>query len=177
VLGTIARAIEEYNLHTESPKAKLMMYSNSEPSKEIKDQIIIEGASEYGGSLNKEQLKERLNTSDILVFVESFDPEQIEKVKYSLSTKVPEYMSVGKPILAVGPDKVGSIEYLKGVSLIITNPTLLNERILAFLNDSQLKNELSKKARMKYLKKHDKFNQQRIIIKALSENGEGNEDS
>lgn len=167
VLGTIARAIEEYNLHTESPKAKLMMYSNSEPSKEIKDQIIIEGASEYGGSLNKEQLKERLNTSDILVFVESFDPEQIEKVKYSLSTKVPEYMSVGKPILAVGPDKIGSIEYLRDVALCISKVGDIIGNVIILLNDTKKKKVISQYAREKYLLKHNKNEQQHMFIRAL----------
>lgn len=164
VLGLIAKAILEYNMQTEYIKAKLIMYSNREPSKEIVEQIIIPGASEYGGSLNKEELRERLNTSDILVFVESFDSDQIEKVKYSLSTKVPEYMSIGKPILAVGPKGVGSMDYLSDVALCINDVNSIISDISNFLGDIELQHIFEKKTREKYLKNHDKMKNQRAFI-------------
>ena len=80
VLKKLARSVARYNEQHPEHRARLMLYSNEEPVPELKRELCLEGASEYGGTLNPKQLKERLNTSDILVFAESFDPEQEEKV-------------------------------------------------------------------------------------------------
>lgn len=155
VLRKVAQAIFEYNKQSGVIPAKLLMYSNVEPSKEIKEEIVIDGASEYKGSLSQEQLKARLNTSDILVFVESFEPDQVEKVKYSFSTKVPEYMSVEKPILAIGPSDIGSMEYLKDISFCINSEQAINTGVLQLLTDTYLRQNLARRARQKFLENHD----------------------
>ncbi|MEG0474048.1 MAG: hypothetical protein RR588_17145 [Solibacillus sp.] len=35
------------------------------------------------------------------------------KTRLSISTKIPEYLATGKPILAIGPSTLSSIKYLK----------------------------------------------------------------
>lgn len=154
VLHRLGLAIRSYNDKHET-KAKLMMYSNSEPSNEIKRIICVSEASEYGGSLNCEQLKLHLNMADILVFVESFENDQIEKVKYSLSTKVPEYMSVGKPILALGPCCIGSMEYLSDVAICVNNPETILDNLIILLDSKEKQIEYGRKSREKYLKNHN----------------------
>lgn len=165
VLGMLAKAISEYNKQNNVCPAKLMIYSNQNPSKSIMKELVIAGASQYGGSLLPEQLKERLNTSDILVFVESFDSYQIEKVKYSLSTKVPEYMSVGKPILAIGPKGIGSIDYLKDVSLSCSSPKRIKISINELVGNDNLRMKLAIMAREKYRVKHNRVALQKDFIK------------
>lgn len=155
VLGRLARLIWKYNCNHPECKAKLMLYSNKEPSDEIKREICVFGASEYGGSLNAIQLKKRLNTSDILVFVESFDPEQIEKVKFSLSTKIPEYMSIEKPILAIGPKGIGSMDYLADIAICVHDWATLENAVEALLSNLETNLKYGVKARKKYLIKHD----------------------
>ena len=164
VLGELANAINNYNNGHPNSKAKLMLYSNSEPTVDIKRVLVIDGASEYGGSLNSEQLKIRLNTSDILVFVESFDREQIEKVKYSLSTKVPEYMSLGKPILAIGPVESGSIDYLKDIAVCVNNKEMIYPTIKTLLDDNKMRLRYGDMSRQKYLCSHDSKKLQREFI-------------
>lgn len=154
ILGEVARAVGEYNKDNRYSRAKLMLYSNEEPNETVKREIVIPGASEYGGSLTQEQLKERLNTSDFLVFVESFDQEQIEKVKYSFSTKVPEYMSIGKPIIAIGPQVVGSMNYLRDIALCINDRKKIKSEIERIIKNENICRLYSKKSRNKYLLKH-----------------------
>ena len=45
--------------------------------------------------------------------VEAFDKFNKKITRLSLSTKIPEYMGSGKLIVAIGPDDISSIEYLK----------------------------------------------------------------
>lgn len=67
----------------------------------------------YGGYLKTDDIVRKLNEFDILVFIESFDENIINFTRFSISTKIPEYLSVGRKILAIGPSESGSIEYLK----------------------------------------------------------------
>ena len=168
VLGRIAQSIKNYNSKSKGKKAKLMLYSNENPDLSIRKQIIVPGASEYGGSLSKGELIERLNTSDVLVFVESFDQSEIEKVKYSLSTKVSEYLSVGKPILAVGPKNVSSINYLKDVSICAFNEDDILATVSEIIDNYNIRLESGAKARKKYMLSHNKNTLQKDFVSKLS---------
>ena len=164
VLGEVAKAISRYNSKKGRIHAKLLLYSNYEPDEELKQIMIQQDGSEYRGSLNKQQLNKRLNTADILVFVESFDPAQIEKTKYSLSTKVPEYLSVGKPILAIGPGNIGSISYLSDVSLCVQDPNNIDKAVAEILGDEKKRCDLGASARKKYVRKHNKALLQKMFV-------------
>lgn len=67
----------------------------------------------YGGSLRPSELKERFTQCTYAVHVESFDKKNREITRYSLSTKIPEYMSSGALIIAIGPEDIASMEYIK----------------------------------------------------------------
>ena len=49
---------------------------------------------------------------EVLVFTESFDPSYTRFTRFSLSTKIPEYLAAGVPILAFLPDDLFSRQYL-----------------------------------------------------------------
>ena len=65
------------------------------------------------GFLPPEQVKEEISLADSVLFIESFDESVKKYTKYSLSTKIPEYLSSQKPIIAIGPSGIASIDYLK----------------------------------------------------------------
>ena len=90
-----------------------------------------------------------------MVFVESFEEKYIDKTKYSLSTKVPEYLSLKKPILAIGPKNVGSMKYLKDVAQCVHDISDLEEKIEELLFNPKLVSSLKKKSEEKYLKNHN----------------------
>ena len=50
--------------------------------------------------------------ADILVHAESFDPSVRELIKYSLSTKISQYMMASRCILAFGPESLSSIRLI-----------------------------------------------------------------
>lgn len=70
------------------------------------------GVVEAGGSVPPDQVPQQVREADVLVFVESFQPEILGFTRLSVSTKVPEYLAARRPVLAVGPAGQSSIRAL-----------------------------------------------------------------
>lgn len=83
----------------------------------------------YHGYISVEELNKSMLKSDVLVLLESFDQSVKEYTKYSISTKIPEYLSTGIKILAIGPPDVGSIAYLKNNNSAYVIEDLNNKEI------------------------------------------------
>lgn len=156
-LNLLAKALKKYNDNFKNrQKVFLKIFSGQKPSyKQIK-YLNLDGASEYCGKLNSAELKEVLNACDLLVHVESFDRKCIEATRLSISTKIPEYLSLGKPVLAIGPQQVASMEYLKDCAFCITNSNKIYSGLIDLFNDNSLRKVLSHKAQQKYEENHKK---------------------
>lgn len=161
VLNRIGRIINEYNCKAGMIKGVLNIYSNSSQEKA---KINENSGCRLCGSLNLNGLKETLNQSDVLVFVESSDPQYIEKTKYSFSTKIPEYLSVGRLILAVGPQNVSSISYLEDCAICESNFDNLEQTINDIISNRARREEYAEKALKKYEDKHNRSNMQQVFI-------------
>lgn len=169
ILGELAKNLKKYCTIHNLTNIKLYIYCNNEPDKKTKKKININEISKYEGALNKEQMKVVLNTADVLVFVESFNKKQVEKTRYSLSTKISEYMSVGKPILAIGPIGIGSMEYLKDTALCVNKEDEIYYGIEKMLDDT-IRRLYGKKSRVKFNSSNNKINQEIFAKKVLEEN-------
>lgn len=73
-------------------------------------------------SVSPDQVADALLSYDVLVHAESFLPEDSHYTKLSVSTKIPQYMASARPILAIGPDGLSSIQYVEQsrAGLIVT---------------------------------------------------------
>ena len=71
------------------------------------------------GAVSSAEVLKIQQQADFLIHVESFENKEIPKAKMSFSTKIIDYMLSGKPIFAVGPSEVNSIEILKNHNLAI----------------------------------------------------------
>lgn len=166
VLGEISQAVENENAIGRET-IELVIYSNAVMDDKTKNIMIRGPHTIFGGLLDFNTLKNELNAADILVFVESFDSKYIEKVRLSLSTKVPEYLSLGKPIFAVGGKECGSIEYLSDTALCVVNEELIGDKLHTLLRSQELQQDLSKKALNKYHTNHDKNRIQRAVLNSI----------
>ncbi|MEL4242479.1 hypothetical protein [Shewanella xiamenensis] len=73
-----------------------------------------------------ESYLKKVEGSDYLLFMEGFSKEDIKSTWLSCSTKIPEYLSSKKPIIAFGPPQNGSMD------LLISN------ELGIYLNDSDI---------------------------------------
>lgn len=58
--------------------------------------------------------------ADVLVHIETFDAEYRDFIRYSLSTKISEYLATGKPILLYAPADICVSEYLREHEAAVT---------------------------------------------------------
>lgn len=87
--------------------------------------------------VSHDNIYEVYKTADILLHIESFDKDQIVSTKYSMSTKISEYLSAGKPILCYAPKEIAVYKYIeqsKAGYTVCTIDTLKNSLLELILN-------------------------------------------
>jgi len=110
VLVRLAEAIQSVNsqhklaeLHVFAPAPDIRQHASS----------FTKLACVRLGSLGVDDVRTELMSSGVNVHVESFEPENIIYTRYSISTKIPQYLACGKAILAIGPAELASMEHLR----------------------------------------------------------------
>lgn len=149
-------------------RVRLYIYSGSELNKRFEKKILESKCCVWGGLLNSAELEKQLNASDFLLHVESFRKKDICNTRLSLSTKIPEYMSYKKPIIAIGPAEVASMMYLEKCACCITDLNQIQEKLETTLFDEQKRTFLADKAYQQYLNNHEKKRVQPRIVDILN---------
>lgn len=88
------------------------LYSGKSFSSAMLSRFEASGIS-YRGSASWDDLQVEFKKADFLLHVESFSEKYAEKTRYSLSTKLPEYLSSGVCVIGFGPETVASIKLLR----------------------------------------------------------------
>jgi hypothetical protein len=124
----------------------------------------------YKGFISNQELYKTLDRFDVLVHVESFDEQVIKYTRLSISTKIPEYLSKKKIILALGPKGIASIEYLRSNGAAIIIDDLNNEVIKEKLENliDRKNDEIKNNSYCLFLKNHTKQNQFELLNKILT---------
>ena len=124
----IANVINRVN----NEKIELNIYSGE------KDVSIIEKLKackniKYKGYINSSEIVEIMKKSDILLHAESFDPINIKKIKYSVSTKIPDSLASGRLLLVYGPKEIACVQYVEKnrVGIVAHN----EEELIKFFKD------------------------------------------
>lgn len=124
----IVNAIKKIN--TDRQYFFLDIYTTTPLSKKMYTSLNVNGCSCIRGSIPQSQVFIEQKNSDILVFIESFE-NRIARL--SFSTKITDYLSSNRCILAIGPKDISSIEYFtqQDSALVCTSPleieTIFNE--------------------------------------------------
>ena len=123
---TLAMLAEELRRHG---GGKLDIYTATPISKEMDRFLNIDGVSEIHAPVSQEDVIALQNNADVLVHAEAFDKYNKSLVRCAISTKIMDYLSVGRCILAVGPSDISSIEYLadNDLALIANNEQQISE--------------------------------------------------
>lgn len=105
------------------------------------------------------QLPSQLSSADVLVLPIDFDKESIKYIKYSMPTKVSEFMITGVPILVYAPENTALTEYAKEYdwALVVSknNKDELKKAIIDLYLNEELRKQLGCKAKKLALNKHD----------------------
>jgi len=171
VLSELADCLLE--LHTQGFSVKLNVYSSSPPADEIMEKLIKPPVLSYEGTLSQSELNDEINKSNVLIHVESFEKKYIKGTRLSISTKISEYLGSRRTILAIGPEQVESMKYLKEneVALCINSmdKSVMTEKLKAFLFDTELRSELLRNAEEVVAENHDMAKVQDGLYRDLCE--------
>lgn len=98
----LARAISELNF--EGTPCRLKVFTPVEFAPLI-NAIASPGVVEYGGHLGMNQLVREFRDADFLVLSTAFFGEGVALFRYSLATKLSDYLCLSKPVISIGnPD-------------------------------------------------------------------------
>ena len=116
-LVTLSKAIE--NLNGNDKKILLDVYSGTALSADLIDTIEKGGNCSFKGECPYDEVVENMKNADIVLHIESFVPENIEKVRYSFSTKITDCLQSGNLIFVIGPKNI-AVEHKFYISLQAT---------------------------------------------------------
>lgn len=113
---------------------KLLIYTNN--TNKVKYSGIYTNKVIFKDEVDHKMVIEEMKKSDYLLHIESFDDDILPFIRYSISTKIPEYLASKKPIIAIGPYNSASIEYLhkNGCAYVVTSYSkeTIKELLLSF---------------------------------------------
>ena len=97
----------------------------------------------WGGRIPYAEVQRKMAQSDVTVVVEGFADADVEKSRYSLSTKAADALASGAAILAYGSQDCGIIEYLQGTqaAMVCTDKAELKRAIETLMTDETLQRQ------------------------------------
>lgn len=129
----------------ESGKGELTIYTPTVLTAEMK--VALKNCKVMEPITPQEVLRLQ-NEADVLVHAEAFQMKTKLEVRYSISTKVMDYISAERCILAVGPRDIASIEFLAAhdLAVIACDEHEISICIEKILSDVDVLNRYSKKS-------------------------------
>lgn len=83
------------------------------PNNEIAEALNHCKGIRFHGLVSYERVKQLLRDSDLILYVESFDPFYQEDIKFGFSTKIADSLSCGNCFLLYAPEHFACYQYLK----------------------------------------------------------------
>ena len=129
-LSMLAKELEKQQF------GRLDVFTGSPLTEKIKRALEIPSVSYLHMPVSQDEVIRLQNEADVLVHVEAFDKKNKSLVRCAISTKIMDYLSVGRCILAIGPNDISSIEYLAdhNVALIAYDRSSLSSIITQMKN-------------------------------------------
>ena len=108
--------------------------------------------------------------------MEAFDPESIDKVRNSVSTKIADSLASGVPLVAYGPEEVSSMKHLMRHSCALTaiGPADLRQTLLRAFTDGAARRRAVENALATAETYHDSAVNSRVLKEILEQAARGN---
>lgn len=151
----IGRALDEIN-NEFGTDYSLNIYTSSNDPTVVAEFEKIKSIS-LCGYVSGNEFNRVFHSSELLLHTEGFGPDSVDRVKYSVSTKIADSMGSGIPMIAYGPDSVSSMKHLirNDAAVIITSQELLKKQLLLAFRDKNMRKRIAENGLKTALKFHD----------------------
>lgn len=158
-LVEVAKAVDLYNLK-HGTSVVLNIYT-ADCSPNVLEAFKDITCARFCGFLPADKMYAEMKKSSALLHIESFDDENGERVKYSVSTKIADSLASGICVLAYGPKGLASIEYLRRneCAFVANNGAELESELSECLGDPEARNKTATKALDVATRNHDSLRQ------------------
>jgi glycosyltransferase involved in cell wall biosynthesis len=110
-LARIAEVLDR-SAQEEPPVLRLTVYAPEHDLSQFREAFGGRRSVRLDRWLHSDEVPKVLHAADVLVHVESFAPAHRRYTRLSLSTKIPQYLAAGRPILGFGPAEVASMRHI-----------------------------------------------------------------
>lgn len=119
--------------------------------------------------IKHEEIEKYYSTVDALLFVENAPKENLNYLKYSMSTKIPEYLSSGLPIICYAKPDIACYEYFKRTKSALLATT--KEEVIQAIEKIRTKNwgNIIKNAQIAARHDFDHLNQNNTLNNIIQE--------
>jgi glycosyltransferase involved in cell wall biosynthesis len=121
--------------------SRLEIYAANDQLRAFREALDVPPITELRGWAAPGDLPRTFREADVLVHVESFDPKMTAYTRLSFSTKLSQYMMAGRPILAVGPQQLGSLQMVRatgaGLAIHESDSSAMKLQLERFLPDGE----------------------------------------
>ena len=157
-MGYVADFINDINREFGEIKVELYVYSQTHPS----DTVISHfesGSAHFCGSVSHGRIESVLDDADVVIFAEALEGKESNIARLSFSTKITDYLSSGKCILAIGKEDIAPIEYFRryNSAIIATSTGEIKQRIREIVENPSITSEYGRFAFECAKKNHEKI--------------------
>lgn len=128
----------------------LTLYSRSQLSAKQLDILRATGVCEFAGSLDAKEYVLIVESSDMLLHVESFREKRRKVLESSFSTKTPELLFSGRPALIIGPKYSATVSFFEkdncGITILSNDPIKVADAIEDALKNQESLLEMTQRA-------------------------------
>ena len=151
----VGAAVDAYNAHAARP-IRLVVYTDDKSIANYGEALKTVKALELNAYVPHDRILEVYQRSDALVHIESFDEAYREFILYSMSTKISEFLSTGRPVLLYAPADIFACEYLKEnqAGIVVSRADELRAALDALTDDANA-DTLCENAYALAMKNHD----------------------
>lgn len=162
----IEKSIRELNV--KGIRACLHVYTPKQDEKQF-SRKFNKDFTFFKGYLPNEEVFKAYKEASVLIHVESFDDIVIRYTKYSLSTKIPECMSTGKPIICYAPCDLAVSEYINTTKsgIAACNYNDLHNGMQELAYNKQMRNELGRNGIITVRDKHTHNKANEVLLNTL----------
>lgn len=168
-LAIIADALKVIN--ADVIKAQMKIYTATPITEKMEQALNIENSSKIMGFVDSSEIAGIQSNADMLIHVEAMDLKNKLLVRQSFSTKIVDYFKSARPILAVGPKDVASIDHLirNDCAIVADNKQELIEKLTECINNNNMLTEIAVKGYECGKKYHNQEQISRMILNSFNE--------
>lgn len=172
-LALVADAINDVNRQYGETKAEMFVYSQTEPYDGIR-RHIDNGAAHFCGQVSREEVLRVQQEADVVIFAEALDGKEANVAKLSFSTKITDYLSNGKCVLAIGRDYIAPIDYFRrnDSAIIAHDKEEITRQIRRIAENPRLVDEYGEKAFNCAVRNHERKMMDKRFIETMTKAAE-----